>query len=71
MAGTFTLASFDTIIWVLLSVQHALGPLPLPEGLPNTHGHTFPMDIYPLGMAAAVIEWLYGGKESPGWLRPG
>ncbi len=71
LAGAFTLASLGAIMGVLLGFQHALGSLPLPEGLPNTQGHAFPMDIYALVIASAVIEWLYVGEDASGWSWPG
>lgn len=71
VAGAFTLASLGAIMGVLLGFQHAFGSLPLPEGLPNTQGHAFPMDIYALVLVSAVIEWVYVGEESSGWTRAG
>jgi hypothetical protein len=71
VAAAFTLASFGAIMGVLLGFQHALGSLPLPEGLPNTQGHAFPMDIYALVLTSAVVEWLFVGDSSSKWTGPG
>lgn len=71
VAGAFVLASLGAIMGVLLGLQHALGSLPLPEGLPNTQGHAFPMDIYALVLVSAVIEWVYVGDDAEGWTWAG
>lgn len=71
VAGAFTLASLGAIMGVLLGFQHALGSLPLPEGLPNTQGHAFPMDLYALVLGSAAVEWLYVSDEVSGWTWPG
>lgn len=71
LAAAFTLASVGAIMGVLLGFQHALGTLPLPEGLPNLQGHAFPMDLYALVTGSAVIEWLFVGDEASEWTWPG
>lgn len=70
-AGAFTLASLGAIMGVLLGLEHALGTLPLPESLPNTQGHAFPMDVYALVLTSAVVEWLHVGEQIEGWTWPG
>jgi hypothetical protein len=67
VAGGFTVASFGAIIGVLLGFQHALGTLPLPEGIPSTSTHTGPMDAYALITATALIEWLVDRNEVSTW----
>jgi hypothetical protein len=67
VAGGFTVASLGAIMGVLLGFQHAVGGLPLPDGIPNRSAHTGPMDAYALITAVAVIEWLVDRDDVSGW----
>lgn len=71
LAGAFTVASLGAIWGVLLGLQHAIGPLPLPDGMPSTGNHAGPMDIYALIVGSALIEWLVERGDVKSWTWPG
>lgn len=58
VAGAFTVASFGAVMGVLLGLQHAVGTLPLPEGIPSVSNHAGPMDAYAVIVGTALVEWL-------------
>lgn len=71
VAGGFFVASLGAIMGVLLGLQHALGSLPLPEGIPAVGFHAGPMDTYAVMIGVAAVEWLVDGDEPRDWTWPG
>lgn len=67
VAGAFTVSSFGAVMGVLLGLQHAAGPLPLPEGIPNVGNHAGPMDAYAVIMGTALVEWLVDRDDVTSW----
>lgn len=71
LAGAMTVASLGAIMGVLLGLQHAVGSLPLPEGIPAIGFHAGPMDTYAVMIGVAVVEWLVDGDDVRDWTWPG
>lgn len=71
VAGAFTVASAGALMGVLLGLEYAAGPLPLPAGIPAVGNHAGPMDIYALITGSALIEWLIARESVSEWTYPG
>jgi hypothetical protein len=71
VAGGFLVASLGAIMGVLLGLQHAVGSLPLPDGIPAIGFHAGPMDTYAVMIAVAAVEWLVDRDDTRAWTWPG
>lgn len=67
LAGAFVVASLGAVMGVLLGLQHAVGSLPLPAGIPSVGNHAGPMDVYAVLLGTAAVEWLVDGDDVTGW----